>query len=65
MAVDWGYYDNEKFDAIDEKYLPQSGEGETMASQIMLIGFMRTRKMLGKSLIKLLIVRTMAIMKIF
>ena len=35
MAVDWSYYNNKKFDAIDEKYLPPSGEGETMANQIV------------------------------
>lgn len=33
MAVDWGYYD--KFDAVNDKYLPFSGEGETVATQIV------------------------------
>lgn len=33
MAVDWGYYD--KFDELSDKYLPVSGEGETMATQIV------------------------------
>ena len=33
MAVDWNYYD--KFDGINEKYLPQQGEGETKATQIV------------------------------
>ena len=32
MAVDWGYYD--KFEAVNEKYLPVQGEGETIATQI-------------------------------
>lgn len=34
-SVDWSYYDKQEFDEIDEKYLPPSGEGETMASQIV------------------------------
>ncbi len=33
MAVDWGYYD--KFDTLNEKYLPQRGEGKTKATQIV------------------------------
>lgn len=33
MTVDWGYYD--KFDGINEKYLPERGEGETVATQIV------------------------------
>lgn len=33
MAVDWGYYD--KFDGINDKYLPIKGEGETKATQIV------------------------------
>ena len=33
MAVDWGYYD--KFDKLNEKYLPVKGEGETKATQIV------------------------------
>lgn len=33
MAVDWSYYD--KFSWADDKYLPKSGQGETMATQIV------------------------------
>lgn len=33
MAVDWSYFD--KFSDIDEKYLPATGEGTTMATQIV------------------------------
>lgn len=33
MSVDWGYYD--KFDGINEKYLPARDEGETKATQIV------------------------------
>lgn len=33
MAVDWGYYD--KFESLNDKYLPFSGEGETVATQIV------------------------------
>ena len=33
MTVDWGYYD--KFDGINELYLPARGEGETKATQIV------------------------------
>lgn len=33
MAVDWGYYD--KFEPLNEKYLPIKGEGETKATQIV------------------------------
>lgn len=33
MATDWGYYD--KFDGINEKYLSERGEGETVATQIV------------------------------
>lgn len=33
MATEWGYYD--KFDGINEKYLPERGEGETVATQIV------------------------------
>lgn len=32
-GVDWSYYD--KFDAIEDKYLPRRGEGDTMAEQIV------------------------------
>ena len=32
-GVDWGYFD--KFDEFDEKYLPRSGEGETLATQLV------------------------------
>lgn len=31
--VDWSYYD--KFESINDKYLPDRGEGDTMASQIV------------------------------
>ena len=33
MSVDWGYFN--KFDEINEKYLPVRGEGETKATQIV------------------------------
>ena len=33
MAVDWNYYD--KFEKLIDKYMPISGEGETLASQIV------------------------------
>ena len=33
MSVDWNYFD--KFDAVIDKYMPDSGEGETLASQIV------------------------------
>lgn len=33
MAVDWGYYD--KFEELNDKYLPLWGEGETKATQIV------------------------------
>lgn len=33
MAVNWDYYD--KFEALEEKYLPMRGEGETVATQIV------------------------------
>lgn len=32
-AVDWSYFD--KFNWADERYLPDRGEGETMATQIV------------------------------
>lgn len=32
-GVDWDYFN--KFEAIDEKYLPDRGEGDTMATQIV------------------------------
>ena len=32
-GVDWGYYD--RFKGIDEKYLPDCGEGDNMATQIV------------------------------
>lgn len=34
MAVDWGYYD--KFEGINDKYLPYKGEGATKAMQIVV-----------------------------
>ena len=33
MAVVWSYYD--KFDPLFDKYLPERGEGETKATQIV------------------------------
>lgn len=33
MSVDWGYYD--KFEGLNDKYLPVRGEGETKATQIV------------------------------
>lgn len=33
MAVDWGYYD--KFEPLFDMYLPDIGEGETKATQIV------------------------------
>ena len=33
MAVSWNYYD--KFGNLIDKYMPMSGEGETLASQIV------------------------------
>ena len=33
MSVDWGYFN--KFDEIDDKYLPPKGEGNNMATQIV------------------------------
>lgn len=33
MAVDWGYYD--KFEDVNDKYLPYKGEGTTKATQIV------------------------------
>lgn len=35
MAVDWDYYNNEKFDRIDDMYLPVRGEGSTKATQVV------------------------------
>lgn len=35
MTVNWDYYNNERFDRINDKYLPSFGEGETMATQIV------------------------------
>lgn len=34
MAVDWGYYD--KFENINDKYLPYKGEGATKAMQTVV-----------------------------
>ena len=33
MGVNWNYYD--KFDGLNDKYLPVQGEGETKATQIV------------------------------
>lgn len=35
-SVDWSYYNNERFDRIDKLYLPDKGEGDTMATQIVV-----------------------------
>ena len=34
MSVNWSYYDN-RFDGVNDKYLPIQGEGETKATQIV------------------------------
>lgn len=34
MSVEWSYYNTPEIDAVNEKYLPVEGEGETMATQI-------------------------------
>lgn len=34
MAVDWDYYNAQRFEDANEKYLPLKGEGEVMAIQI-------------------------------
>lgn len=34
MSVNWSYYDN-RFDGVNDKYLPIKGEGETKATQIV------------------------------
>lgn len=36
MAVDWSYYNKPIFRKIDKIYLPEIGEGETMASQAVV-----------------------------
>ena len=33
MAVSWEYYNDKKFEEINDKYLPSYGEGETKATQ--------------------------------
>lgn len=33
MSVDWGYYD--KYEDISNQYMPDMGEGETLASQLV------------------------------
>ena len=35
MAVSWIYYDLIKFEELNKKYLPERGEGETKATQIV------------------------------
>lgn len=32
-SVSWDYYDNQRFHDINDKYLPSSGEGDTLATQ--------------------------------
>lgn len=36
MAVSWNYYDNDKFEKVNDKYLPYKGEGATKAMQIVV-----------------------------
>ena len=33
MSVDWNYYD--KYEDISDQYMPNMGEGETLASQLV------------------------------
>ena len=33
--VDWSYYNDPRFEELDDKYLPDSGEGDTKATQIV------------------------------
>ena len=35
MTVSWEYYDDNRFQVINDMYLPAMGEGETMATQIV------------------------------
>ena len=35
MAVDWSAYSNPEIKALEDKYLPNVGQGETMAAQAM------------------------------
>ena len=35
MSVNWSYYDDKRFDVLNDKYLPSMGEGETKATQIV------------------------------
>lgn len=35
MSVDWKYYDDKRFEVLDDLYLPTRGEGETKATQIV------------------------------
>ena len=36
MAVSWNYYDDDKFEKVNDKYLPYKGEGATKAMQIVV-----------------------------
>ena len=36
-SVDWSYYDNPIFDRINDEYLPDMGEGDTKATQIVTV----------------------------
>ncbi len=36
MSVNWDYYDSEKFDRVNDMYLPDRGEGNNMATQIVV-----------------------------
>lgn len=37
MTVNWNYYDSENFARITAKYLPEKGQGDTMATQIVTV----------------------------
>ena len=36
MSVQWDYYNNDKFEKVNDKYLPYKGEGATKAMQIVV-----------------------------
>ena len=35
IGVKWSYYNDERFEKLNEQYLPFKGEGETMATQLI------------------------------
>ena len=37
MTVSWEYYDDNRFQVINDMYLPAMGEGETVATQIVTV----------------------------